>query len=213
MSPTPSQSARPHGGDPLRRLHHPGEGGDRPRLSVAAPGRAQWSSSEESRSTTHSCGWSSTTTREAGVRQLERELGTLLRKVATEVASGAIEAPVAIDEPRTARPGEVLPGGEPYAVPGSRPAWRSPARAAACSSSKRPPCRGRRLAADPATRRRHEGVGAHCLTGCHAEQLGIDPQAFRRRVPVHVPAGAMPKDGPSAGITLVTAIIARRAVR
>ena len=41
----------------------------------------------------------------------------------------------------------------------------------------------------------------------HAEDLGIDPQAFRRReFHVHVPAGAMPKDGPSAGITLVTAI-------
>src|SRR5262249_56373284 len=41
----------------------------------------------------------------------------------------------------------------------------------------------------------------------HAESIGIDPHAFRRKeFHVHVPAGAMPKDGPSAGVTMVTAI-------
>ena len=41
----------------------------------------------------------------------------------------------------------------------------------------------------------------------HAEELGIDPEAVRRRFHVHVPAGAVPKDGPSAGITMTTALV------
>jgi len=41
----------------------------------------------------------------------------------------------------------------------------------------------------------------------HAEQLGVDPKALDRRIHVHVPAGAVPKDGPSAGVTMVTALV------
>jgi ATP-dependent Lon protease len=41
----------------------------------------------------------------------------------------------------------------------------------------------------------------------HAEELGIDPATLNRRIHVHVPAGAVPKDGPSAGVTMVTALV------
>ena len=42
----------------------------------------------------------------------------------------------------------------------------------------------------------------------HAEELGIDPEALRgRRFHLHVPAGAVPKDGPSAGVTMTTALV------
>ena len=41
----------------------------------------------------------------------------------------------------------------------------------------------------------------------HAEQLGIDPAALDRPIHLHVPAGAVPKDGPSAGVTMVTALV------
>jgi ATP-dependent Lon protease len=41
----------------------------------------------------------------------------------------------------------------------------------------------------------------------HAGELGVDPEAMRRRFHVHVPAGAVPKDGPSAGITMTTALV------
>jgi ATP-dependent Lon protease len=41
----------------------------------------------------------------------------------------------------------------------------------------------------------------------HASELGIDPEALQKRFHVHVPAGAVPKDGPSAGVTMVTALV------
>ena len=41
----------------------------------------------------------------------------------------------------------------------------------------------------------------------HAEQLGVDPKALDRQIHVHFPAGAVPKDGPSAGVTMVTALV------
>ena len=57
-------------------------------------------------------------------------------------------------------------------------------------------------------RRRDEGVGADraVLREAHAAELGIDPTFFEQAIHVHVPAGAIPKDGPSAGVTMVTAL-------
>jgi ATP-dependent Lon protease len=153
--------------------------------------------------------------REAGVRQLERELGTLLRKVATEIASGTTTAPVVVDE---ARVRIALGRAKFHQEAASRTAVPGVATGLAVTGTG-----GDVLFVEAASMQ--GGGDGLLLTGqlgdvmkesarialtwvrSHAEALGIDPQAFRRReFHVHVPAGAMPKDGPSAGITLVTAI-------
>ncbi len=163
-------------------------------------------------------------TREAGVRNLEREIGALCRKVARRRAEGQttkvrvtpdlvhtfLGAPRFLDEEmeeRTKNPGVAIGlawtpvGGEVLLVEASRMA----------------------------------GTGSLTLTGqlgevmkesaraglswvrAHATEWGIDPEFFKgSEIHMHVPSGAIPKDGPSAGVTMITALVselARRPVR
>jgi ATP-dependent Lon protease len=163
-------------------------------------------------------------TREAGVRQLERELGTLLRKVATAIASEAAEAPVTVD---AAAVRDAL--GRPKFFREAAIRTAAPGVATGLAVT---PTGGDVLFVEAASM---AGTGQLVLTGqlgdvmkesarialthvrSHAGALGIDEQAFRRRdFHVHVPAGAIPKDGPSAGITMVTALaslLTRRPVK
>ena len=155
-------------------------------------------------------------TREAGVRNLERELGTVLRKTATRIASPARpRRPVAIDleivrdalgrqkffqeaAVRTAVPGVATGlavtgvGGDVLFV-----------EATGDEGQGRP-------RADRPARRRHEGVGADraLLRARPRRGRSASPtDAFEdREFHVHVPAGAIPKDGPSAGVTMTTAL-------
>ncbi|HEX4997979.1 MAG TPA: endopeptidase La [Terriglobia bacterium] len=154
-------------------------------------------------------------TREAGVRQLERELGALLRKTATLIASGDRSAPVAIDRAvlrdALGRPKMHHEAAARTAVPGV-------ATGLAVTGVG-----GDVLFIEAAAM---NGGGALVLTGqlgdvmkesarialsyirSHATELGIDAHAFEgREFHVHVPAGAIPKDGPSAGVTMVTALV------
>ena len=153
-------------------------------------------------------------TREAGVRQLERELGRLARKVATRVASGTAEAPVALDEPWVR---ESLGRQKFFQEVASRTGVPGVATGLAVTGSG-----GEVLFVEAAAMAGTDGLSvtgqlgdvmresAHIALSyvrSRADELGIDPQAFRRRAfHLHVPAGAIPKDGPSAGITMVTAL-------
>jgi ATP-dependent Lon protease len=155
-------------------------------------------------------------TREAGVRNLERELGKALRKVATKLASGEASSPVTIDAGDVraflGRPKFFFEAAERTAVPGV-------ATGLAVTGT------GGDVLFVEATREAHAEGDALTLTGqlgdvmkesaqialsyvrSHAAELGIDPAALRGRFHVHVPAGAVPKDGPSAGVTMTTALV------
>jgi ATP-dependent Lon protease len=152
-------------------------------------------------------------TREAGVRQLERDLGTVLRKTATKVASESVTPPVTIDLDvvrdalgrqrhfqesaiRTAVPG-VATG---LAVTG---AGGDVLFVEATSMPGRP---GLTLTGQLGEVMKESAQIALSYVKGHAFELGIDPTAFEEHAfHVHVPAGAIPKDGPSAGVTMVTA--------
>jgi ATP-dependent Lon protease len=154
-------------------------------------------------------------TREAGVRNLERQIAAVLRKAAREIAEGKVKAKkLRIDERRTR-------------------AWLGPRRFAGDV---------RKRTSDPGVATglaftavggdvlfieatAYPGKGRLTITGqlgevmqesaqaalswvrSHADSLGVPPQWFQENdIHVHVPAGAVPKDGPSAGITIATAI-------
>ncbi len=153
-------------------------------------------------------------TREAGVRQLERELGKLLRKVATQVASGTTQEPFVADE---AAVREALGRQRFYQESAERTAVPGVSTGLAVTGT------GGDVLFVEATRM--QGSDDLVLTGqlgdvmkesarialsyvrSHAEELGIDEDAFEdTSFHVHVPAGAIPKDGPSAGIAMTTAI-------
>jgi ATP-dependent Lon protease len=153
-------------------------------------------------------------TREAGVRQLERELGTILRKTATRIASESAAAPVAVDATEVR---EALGRQKFFRETAERTAVPGVATGLAATAT------GGDVLFVEATA--HKDGDKFVLTGqlgevmkesaqialssvrALATQLGIDEELFENRsFHVHVPAGAIPKDGPSAGITMATAI-------
>ena len=150
-------------------------------------------------------------TREAGVRQMERLLAKALRKVATKLATGASASTSTSPTSRSCSAGRGSPRSRPSArrCPASRPAWRSPAWAVTCSSSRRPRTTARRgltLTGQLGDVMKESAQIALSFVRAHAAELGIDPAFLDRAIHVHVPAGAVPKDGPSAGVTMVTAL-------
>jgi ATP-dependent Lon protease len=155
-------------------------------------------------------------TREPGVRQFERLLAKALRKATTKLA--ADPTALTIDEPDLVdylgRPRFMPESAERTAVPGV-------ATGLAVTGL------GGDVLYIEAGANGSDGAGEATLTltgqlgdvmkesaqialsyvRSHAEQLGVDPKALDRRIHVHVPAGAVPKDGPSAGVTMVTALV------
>jgi ATP-dependent Lon protease len=153
-------------------------------------------------------------TREAGVRQLEREIGTLLRKTAASVASATAARPVVIDEPfvrqalgrakvfhevaaRTSTPG-VATGLAVTGVGGDVLFVEAAAMAGTA---------GLVLTGQLGDVMRESARIALTFVRGNAARLGIQDEVFfGKEFHLHVPAGAVPKDGPSAGVTMVTAL-------
>jgi len=152
-------------------------------------------------------------TREAGVRNLERELGKVLRKTATKIATDASIAPLEIDLDVVR---DALGRQKVWQEAALRTAVPGVATGLAVTGT------GGDVLFVEATEMK--GKGGLVLTGqlgdvmkesarialsyvrSHAAALGIDEDFENREFHVHVPAGAIPKDGPSAGVTMVTAL-------
>ncbi len=168
-------------------------------------------------------------TREAGVRQLERELGTLLRKTATKIAAATVMPPVAVVTPPVAvvmppvavddavvrealgRPKFFQEAATRTAVPGVATGLAVTGtggdvlfvEAAVMSGTP-----GLLLTGQLGDVMKESARIALSYVRSHAAALGIPASAFdQREFHVHVPAGAIPKDGPSAGITMTTALV------
>ncbi|MBW8826312.1 MAG: endopeptidase La [Acidobacteria bacterium] len=155
-------------------------------------------------------------TREAGVRELERQLGRILRKVATKVATASEELPVVVDadgvrpllgrrkftEEETADRTSVAGVATGLAVTG---AGGDVLYVEATSMEGDP---GLTLTGQLGDVMKESAEIARSYVRSHAGDLGIDGTGLAgRRVHVHVPAGAVPKDGPSAGVTMTTALV------
>jgi ATP-dependent Lon protease len=153
-------------------------------------------------------------TREAGVRNLERELGALCRKTALRVAEGRVDGQIRIEP-------EALPdllgqvrfepelaerAGSPGVAVGL--AWTPAGGDILFIESTRMPGKGSlRLTGSLGDVMRESAEAARTWLRARAEALGIDRELLERSdLHLHVPAGAVPKDGPSAGVAMVTSL-------
>jgi ATP-dependent Lon protease len=153
-------------------------------------------------------------TREAGCRNLERAIGAVLRNVAVRIAEGSIEQ-------RTVEPDELrsilgAPRFESEAamrtsVPGVATglAWTPVGGDILFVESTRIPGNGRLiLTGQLGDVMRESAQAALSLVKSRSDALGIDPQVYKKSdVHIHVPAGAIPKDGPSAGVAMFTSLV------
>jgi ATP-dependent Lon protease len=152
-------------------------------------------------------------TREAGCRQLERQVGRVLRKVAVRFAEGRTEpvhvtpadlpellgpAPFSQDEARRELPPGVATGLAWTEVGGE---------VLYVEATLLPDGHELRITGQLGEVMRESAQAAQSYVWSHAPRLGIDPHKFKDSgVHIHVPAGAVPKDGPSAGVALVSAL-------
>src|SRR5881394_3397073 len=153
-------------------------------------------------------------TREAGVRNLERRIADLCRKAALEVAEGR-RTKIRIDEKRARKwlgprrfSGEVRKRtSEPGVATGL--AVTAVGGDVLFIEATAYPGKGRlTVTGQLGDVMQESATAAHSWVRSHAVQLGLDPTWFADHdVHLHIPAGAIPKDGPSAGITMATAIV------
>ena len=153
-------------------------------------------------------------TREAGVRGLERELGKALRKVATRLDSGAAEAPLTVDVAAVreylGKPRFEFEVAERTSVPGVATGLAVTGaggdvlfiEASAMDGEKG----GLTLTGQLGDVMKESAQIALSYVRSRSKELGAEIDLGEKRIHIHVPAGAVPKDGPSAGVTMVTAL-------
>jgi ATP-dependent Lon protease len=152
-------------------------------------------------------------TREAGVRQLERGIARVLRKVATKLAADPSVAPLHVTTETLrdylGRPRFTPESAERTAVPGVATGLAVTGaggdvlfvEATAMAGEAKLTLTGQ--LGDVMKESAHIALS---YLKSHGDALGVDPAGLERTVHLHVPAGAIPKDGPSAGVTMVTAL-------
>jgi ATP-dependent Lon protease len=152
-------------------------------------------------------------TREAGVRQLERSVGNLARKVALKVAQGLTEkVTISAEEvkgylgPPKVYPEEARKELPPGVATGM--AWTEMGgEVLFIEATMLPGGSGLTLTGQLGDVMKESAQAARSYLWSHAAEFGIDPQMIKENgVHLHVPAGAIPKDGPSAGVTMATAL-------
>ncbi len=157
-------------------------------------------------------------TREAGVRNLERELGKLLRKTAAEIASGTATPPVSIGADQVPK----LLGRQRFFAEEVRERTSAAGVATGLAvtgtggdvlfveATSIPGEPGLTLTGQLGDVMKESAEIALSYIRANSDALGVEPEALdKRRFHVHVPAGAVPKDGPSAGVTMTTALVSR----
>jgi ATP-dependent Lon protease len=153
-------------------------------------------------------------TREAGVRSLERELGKLARKVATKVATGPAAGTITIEQDDVAthlgRARFHDEAADRVSVPGVATGLAVTGVGGdvlfieASASDGEPSLT---LTGQLGDVMKESAQIALSYVRSNAATLGVDPERLNRRFHIHVPAGAVPKDGPSAGVTMTTAFV------
>jgi ATP-dependent Lon protease len=153
-------------------------------------------------------------TREAGVRNLERQIGTVCRKVATKVAEG-VDGTVAVVADSLARylgkPRFYQEARQRCAMPGVATGLVVTAVGGDITFVEATKMRGRKgliLTGQLGDVMKESAQAAVSYVRSKAADLSIHPGTFEKTdIHIHVPAGAVPKDGPSAGVTITTALV------
>ncbi len=153
-------------------------------------------------------------TREAGVRGLERQVGKLLRKVATRIESGDAVPPVVVNGSdvrtylgRRRFDSEVAERTDVPGVATGLAVTGTGGDVLFIEATYMPGSEGLTLTGQLGDVMKESAQIALSYVRSHAAGLGLEPEAFEgKHFHLHVPAGAVPKDGPSAGITMVTAL-------
>lgn len=155
-------------------------------------------------------------TREAGVRQLERTFGQICRKLARQVVEGGSEKKKIVIDPEKIRQmlgarkfmmDEAMP--EPQVGVATGMAWTSVGGTILQVEAVMTPGKGElKLTGSLGNVMKESAMAAFSFVKGHAKDLGISCKLFEKNdFHIHVPDGATPKDGPSAGVTLTTALV------